>query len=106
MALDPKILDDLAHKLADSVPPGLKDLKSDLERTHKAGYSLNDEETMPGAFIVGAPIFDSQSSVCGSVSVNIPTARCSAPQKKRLIGAILQVGKQISADLAAIGFVR
>ena len=84
----------------------MRDLKSDLERTHKAGYSLNDEETMAGAFIVGAPIFDSQSSVCGSVSVNIPTARCSGAQKKRLIGSVIEVGKQISADLAAIGFVR
>lgn len=36
MALDPKILDDLAHKLADSVPPGLKDLKSDLEHNFRA----------------------------------------------------------------------
>ena len=36
MALDPKILDDLAGKLADSVPPGLKDLRSDLERNFRA----------------------------------------------------------------------
>ena len=36
MALDPKILDDLAHKLADSVPPGLKDLTSDLEHNFRA----------------------------------------------------------------------
>lgn len=36
MALDPKILDDLARKLADSVPPGLKELKSDLEHNFRA----------------------------------------------------------------------
>ncbi|HEX2667037.1 MAG TPA: accessory factor UbiK family protein [Gammaproteobacteria bacterium] len=36
MALDPKILDDLARKLADSVPPGLKDLKADLEHNFRA----------------------------------------------------------------------
>lgn len=36
MALDPKMLDELAHKLADSVPPGLKDLKSDLEHNFRA----------------------------------------------------------------------
>lgn len=35
MTLDPKILDDLARKLADSVPPGLKDLKADLERNFR-----------------------------------------------------------------------
>lgn len=36
MALDPKILDDLAHRLADAVPPGLKDLKTDLEHNFRA----------------------------------------------------------------------
>lgn len=84
----------------------MRDLKSDLERTHKAGHSFNDEETVVGAFIVGAPIFDSQSIVCGSVSVNIPTARCSAARKKLLIASVIDVGKRISADLTNIGFVR
>ena len=36
MTLDPKLLDDLARKLADAVPPGLKDLKADLERNVRA----------------------------------------------------------------------
>ncbi|MGA9853074.1 MAG: accessory factor UbiK family protein [Gammaproteobacteria bacterium] len=36
MALDPKILDDLAKKLADSIPPALRDLKADAERNFRA----------------------------------------------------------------------
>jgi ubiquinone biosynthesis accessory factor UbiK len=36
MTLDPKLLDDLARKLVDAVPPGLKDLKADLERNFRA----------------------------------------------------------------------
>jgi BMFP domain-containing protein YqiC len=36
MALDPKILDDLARRLADAVPPGLRDLKADLEHNFRA----------------------------------------------------------------------
>ena len=36
MTLDPKILDDLAHKLADAVPPGLRELKADLEKNFRA----------------------------------------------------------------------
>lgn len=35
MTLDPKILDDLARKLSDSVPPGLRELKADLERNFR-----------------------------------------------------------------------
>jgi DNA-binding IclR family transcriptional regulator len=84
----------------------VRDLKADLERTRKTGYSLNDEETVVGAFIVGAPVFDSHSVVCGAVSVNIPTARCSVARKKLLTASVIDAGKQISADLASIGFVR
>lgn len=36
MAFDPKSLDELARKLADSVPPGLAALKQDLEQNFKA----------------------------------------------------------------------
>ncbi|MHB8424255.1 MAG: ubiquinone biosynthesis accessory factor UbiK [Gammaproteobacteria bacterium] len=36
MALDPKILDELARKLADSVPAGWKELKADAERNFRA----------------------------------------------------------------------
>lgn len=35
MALDPKILDDLAKKLADAVPAGLRDLKAEAERNFR-----------------------------------------------------------------------
>ena len=35
MALDPKILDDLAKKLADTVPAGLRDLKAEAERNFR-----------------------------------------------------------------------
>jgi IclR family acetate operon transcriptional repressor len=84
----------------------LRALKADLERTRKAGYALNDEETVSGAVIVGAPVFDARASVCGAVSVNIPTVRCSAARKKQLIAAVVEVCARISADLAGAGYVR
>jgi hypothetical protein len=36
MTIDPKMFDDLARKLADAVPPGLKQLQGDLERNFHA----------------------------------------------------------------------
>jgi ubiquinone biosynthesis accessory factor UbiK len=36
MALDPKMLDDLAKKLAEAVPAGLRDLKAEAERNFRA----------------------------------------------------------------------
>jgi BMFP domain-containing protein YqiC len=36
MALDPKLLDDLARKLAETVPAGLRDLKAEAERNFRS----------------------------------------------------------------------
>lgn len=36
MALDPKLLDDLAKKLAETVPAGLRDLKAEAERNFRS----------------------------------------------------------------------
>lgn len=61
MALDPKVLDDLAKKLADAVPAGLHDLQADAERNFKA--------VLQSAFakleLVTREEFDVQSAVLG-----------------------------------------
>lgn len=36
MNVDPKILDELARKLYESVPPGVRDAQADLERNFRA----------------------------------------------------------------------
>jgi BMFP domain-containing protein YqiC len=36
MALDPKILDDLARRLTDVLPPGVRAVRDDLERNFRA----------------------------------------------------------------------
>lgn len=84
----------------------MRELKAELARVHKLGYAVNDEETVLGAVIIGAPVFDSQGNACGALSVNIPTARCSATRKKQLIVAVRDAGQRISSDLADLGFVR
>ncbi|MGA9855387.1 MAG: accessory factor UbiK family protein [Gammaproteobacteria bacterium] len=61
MALDPKVLDELAKKLADAVPAGLRDLQADAERNFKA--------VLQSAFakleLVTREEFDVQSAVLG-----------------------------------------
>jgi len=61
MALDPKVLDDLAKKLADAVPAGLRGLQADAEHNFKA--------VLQSAFakleLVTREEFDVQSAVLG-----------------------------------------
>ncbi|ADV83512.1 IclR family transcriptional regulator [Terriglobus saanensis] len=80
-------------------------LKAELARTKVKGYSINDEETVTGALLVGAPLFDRNRIVCGALSVNTPTARCSEKRRQQLIAAVVEAGQHISGDLADVGFL-
>ena len=80
-------------------------LKTELMQARKNGYTLNDEETVAGALLIGAPLFDSTGKVCGALSVNTPTVRCSVPRKQSLIAQVIETGKTISKDLHDAGFV-
>lgn len=57
--IDPKILDDLAKRLADAVPSGIRDLQRDLEKNFRA--------VLQGAFskldLVTREEFDVQTAV-------------------------------------------
>jgi BMFP domain-containing protein YqiC len=59
MSLDPKLLDDLARKLADAVPPGLKDLKADMERN----FRVMLQTTLGKLDLVTREEFDVQAGV-------------------------------------------
>jgi IclR family acetate operon transcriptional repressor len=82
----------------------LRELESEMEHTRRIGYSINDEETVVGAFLVGAPLADARNVVCGALSVNAPSARCSSARKKHLIAAVVAASKSISVDLANARF--
>jgi DNA-binding IclR family transcriptional regulator len=79
-------------------------LRSELQSVRQAGYALNDEETVAGAFLVGAPIFDSREVICGALSVNAPVARCSPAHRKLLTAGSVRAACAVSADLARIGY--
>jgi DNA-binding IclR family transcriptional regulator len=71
----------------------------------KRGYALNDEETIPGAVFVAAPLFDSRGTPCGSLSVGIPKFRCSDSLIDRLAPDLVEVCCQLTARIEAAGLV-
>jgi len=79
-------------------------LKSDLVAVRRRGYSTNDEETVAGALLIGAPLFAAAGSVCGAISINTPTARCSTKRRQSLISAVVRTSENISKDLRGIGY--
>ncbi len=47
----------------------------DWEEVRSVGFAINDEETIPGAVFLAAPVFDSRARVCASISIGMPKAR-------------------------------
>lgn len=83
----------------------LMQLRSELVAVRRQGYSTNDEETVAGAFLIGAPLFDATGSVCGAISINTPIARCSAKRKQALIAAVVRTAAGIGTDLDNVGYI-
>lgn len=80
-------------------------LRTELAKIRTQGYSFNNEETVTGAFLVGAPIFDANGTVCGAISVNSPTVRCTTRRKQLMISDVVKTAKQISQDLSDVGLI-
>jgi len=67
--IDPKVLDDLARTLADSVPPGLRELRRDMEKNARAA--------LEGAFarlnLVSREEFEIQAGVLARTRAKLET---------------------------------
>ena len=76
-----------------------KELLADLKRTRERGYSVNDEEFVPGLIAIGAPLFSLRTGkVVGGVSFDTTTDRYSVKEFEVQYGAyIVELAKKISA---------
>lgn len=80
-------------------------LAEELERVRHSGYSVNDEETVEGAFLAGAPVFDAEGRVCAAISVSAPKTRLAPGKRRAMIAAVRRTAVQLSRELAELGFV-
>lgn len=79
-------------------------LRLELDRVRQSGYAMNDEETIDGAILVGAPVFDSSRQVCGAISVSALADRSSDARRKEFIEATKRCAAAVSDDLHSLAF--
>ncbi len=79
-------------------------LLRELARARACGFATNEEETIEGAFLVGAPVFDCAGEVMAAVSLGSPIARCSAAKRDRMIRLVKETGTAISRRLEELGY--
>ena len=77
----------------------LTQLKRELARIRKLGYSVDDEEDEVGTRCVGAPIFDSGGRVVAAISVVGYVDQMTIERVEELGQAVKQTAAAISANL-------
>jgi DNA-binding IclR family transcriptional regulator len=79
-------------------------LKRELMKVHDQGYAIDDEEAVPGARCVAAPIFDAGGKVSAAISVSGPITRIPAEKLNSLSAAVKKAASIISNRLGYSGF--
>lgn len=73
-----------------------KQLQAELMETRERGYSVDQEEAVQGLGCLGAPIFDREGTVAGSISLSGNPKRVTGDQIKNLAEELLKTAAEIS----------
>jgi len=79
-------------------------LDTELAYIRRKGYAINDQETVEGVILVGAPLFDSLGRVFAGISVGSPIVRCSSKKRQQVIKHALATANTITKELRDAGF--
>lgn len=71
----------------------------ELEKVHKMGYAMDNEEELNGVICVGAPIFNHTGYPCGAIWISGPKDRLSKEAIHIATIYIKEVTQSISAEL-------
>lgn len=74
----------------------LAELREELERIRRQGYSLDDQENFLGARCISAPILNWRHEALGSVSIAGPVARISQDKIPVFAAAVRDAARKIS----------
>jgi DNA-binding IclR family transcriptional regulator len=76
-----------------------EDLRRVIKEIRIQGYSTDEEEYLPGAWAVGAPIRDQDGGTVAAISIATPLTRLNDRRRSDLIDAVIVSANRISAIL-------
>jgi len=74
-------------------------LRAEMEKTHRRGYAVDDEEFEEGLRCIAVPLLDAQRLPVGAVSISGPSFRVTAQKLPAIANHLLQCVRGISADM-------
>jgi DNA-binding IclR family transcriptional regulator len=109
--LSPERLRELAESggfkvLTNKSVADLPTLSVQLEQARRRGYAVDDEETRPGMFCVGAPVFDPfTGEAVASVAVSLLKAAMDRQQKQLACTAVTRLAGELSKIVGPPGIL-
>jgi DNA-binding IclR family transcriptional regulator len=80
-------------------PTSRAELTKELVRIRQNGYSVSEEDVIPGIASIGAPIFGRDAQLRASVSLSGPRPAILGENRQLNISLVLQTASRISAQL-------
>ncbi len=74
-------------------------LRTEIEKTRRRGYAVDDEELEEGLRCIAVPLLDAQRQPVGAVSVSGPSFRVTAQKLPSIANHLLHCVRGISADM-------
>lgn len=77
-------------------------LRAELEKTHRRGYAVDDEELEEGLRCIAVPLLDAQRQPVAAVSVSGPSFRVTAQKLPSIANHLLHCVRGISVDMGYV----
>jgi IclR family acetate operon transcriptional repressor len=74
-------------------------LRTEIEKTRRRGYAVDDEELEEGLRCIAVPLLDAQRQPVAAVSVSGPSFRVTAQKLPSIANHLLQCVRGISTDM-------
>ena len=81
-------------------------LRTELEKTKRRGYAVDDEELEEGLRCIAVPVLDAQRMPVAAVSISGPSFRVTAQKLPNIANHLLQCVRGISADMGFVSAMR
>lgn len=88
------------ERFTDTTITRIEDLKRELTITRERGYSIDNEERIPGVRCVGAPIRDKSGHAHAAIAVQIPITRIPENGLDDIVPLVLNSASQIENIVA------
>lgn len=81
-------------------------LRTEMEKTRRRGYAVDDEEFEEGLRCIAVPLLDAQRQPVAAVSISGPSFRVTAQKLPSIANHLLQCVRGISVDMGYISNAR